>query len=827
MQAAENQIINIISQNNVVTVASFDPACMDAWMDWICVEAFRECRSGGGSTGAFTSKCGYLAKFPQFASIIPDCNAITSNDGNGTCYGSVLAKPAFQYPQCPPPLVRRPTLPPTSTNQSSNTTLASQSLLPPSVALEPLVTCIDTLQCCLPCPISKALYPRGRLERILIVTFPFRLISTLLSLFVVISYIFLPGRREHPKVLILYGSLGVFILQCGTLIGNLIPEKVFCSSQGPWGIDELNGGATVPIISGTQDNNLVCGIQSFMVIVGALTILTWVLIILVNMHLQTVWNNNILSKAYPFLHFFCFGVPLSIAAATLATHSSRYTHGTMCVIARSVIDRLLFLPAACIMVPAVMVHLCTSSWISFATAGKASVDNSRNGNGAGAGGHRRRKSNVRIVESSSDVDDVGKLEDGVTSGNEGKPGSSGQKRRKRSKSEVGAVPGGRLLTEGNENSGSVDSSNVESGKPSSAPVNGSEHLYQTHGVSGMDGRKSFDTSAGPSSGVLRATRRRSGSTSTGATSAIRGGNNVPPLPSIPPAAAIGISGNRGPTTPVLEFAGGVRPSMESSRTVTAITTTAWRPSGEIDVTESRNGLEEKTDNDDGLEIVGVFSVQVRLLIMAFAIMFLFIGFWAFYEYDVGILLSLINNPVLTLTNTPFEKWLVCLQNTPASQNPWDTCSDQHMSSLPRLPRMFGLEILLSCVGVVDFMIFFSKSWISEWKQVLGFKSKDDGDDGSNDEGQSVRSSTKLKTWSWTSWLNLFTRRKSLGGGKITSRLGGGFSRNQRAGGLDEDDEYQFDEMEGAIPIGTMGSGRGMSSGATSLSSGRVNTKAGR
>ncbi|CAG8658266.1 28667_t:CDS:2 [Dentiscutata erythropus] len=187
--------------------------------------------------------------------------------------------------------------------------------------------------CCLPCPQSYFLYPEGYLEKGFLATQIVRAISAITSFIMVISYLVLPGKRSHPSSLILFASIAIFLYSSSVFFSLGNPNAIQCTND---------------VEPSTQDNNALCSFQG---------------IIIVNLHIHTVWNSNIIGNNYLYLHLIGWGVPIILTIIALAARSIMYQFATLCLVQQSKANFIFFYPLASIVVPSFLIHIATFFYI--------------------------------------------------------------------------------------------------------------------------------------------------------------------------------------------------------------------------------------------------------------------------------------------------------------------------------------------------------------------------------------------------------------------------------------------------------------------------------
>jgi hypothetical protein len=99
--------------------------------------------------------------------------------------------------------------------------------------------------CCIPCPMPYSLYSTGALDGFRVSTI-FKSVSAIAALLLVISYLFLPKKREHPALLILFSAIAILIYSAGGFFALIEPRKLQCGND---------------FVTSTMHNNQLCLVQ--------------------------------------------------------------------------------------------------------------------------------------------------------------------------------------------------------------------------------------------------------------------------------------------------------------------------------------------------------------------------------------------------------------------------------------------------------------------------------------------------------------------------------------------------------------------------------------
>ncbi|GBB98155.1 hypothetical protein RclHR1_03150018 [Rhizophagus clarus] len=213
--------------------------------------------------------------------------------------------------------------------------------------------------CCVPCPQSYNLYPQGYYVKGIFAAQIIKSISAIFSGFVLISYIILPKRRSHPSIMLLFISLSIFLYSSNVFFSIFNQKKIQCVDN---------------ITPSTQENNTLCAIQGAFLIFAAQASTIWAGIVMLNFHLHTVWDSNLLANKYIYIHLIAWGIPSLLTLIALTTASIKYQFGGFCTVAINIANELYFYPMLTIVIPSFLIHLYTSYHIF--KSSKTSLTNS-------------------------------------------------------------------------------------------------------------------------------------------------------------------------------------------------------------------------------------------------------------------------------------------------------------------------------------------------------------------------------------------------------------------------------------------------------------------
>ncbi|KAG0221055.1 hypothetical protein BGX31_010240 [Mortierella sp. GBA43] len=199
--------------------------------------------------------------------------------------------------------------------------------------------------CCLPCPQTNAFYKPGALDNGFFITDVLKGVSAGLALVLAISYIVLPDKLQHPSNLILFAAIATAIFGAAVAPSYGNPRRIQCAANGV-------------TVASSYNNNL-CTIQGAWLLFGAISTTAWLSIVIINLHLHTVWNSSWLSRRAWLAHTIGWLIPAAFAAIAVVTKSIGWNNSNMCMATQDSSNILLFIPLGVIMIPSTLLHLAT------------------------------------------------------------------------------------------------------------------------------------------------------------------------------------------------------------------------------------------------------------------------------------------------------------------------------------------------------------------------------------------------------------------------------------------------------------------------------------
>ena len=90
----------------------------------------------------------------------------------------------------------------------------------------------------------------------------------------------------------------------------------------------------------------------------------WCTVMILNLHLHTVWNNNFLMDKYIILNVICWGAAAAIMGVCVGLHAIKFEFANLCLLEVDLIMKAFFYPMAAIVLPGFIAHFATFIYIA-------------------------------------------------------------------------------------------------------------------------------------------------------------------------------------------------------------------------------------------------------------------------------------------------------------------------------------------------------------------------------------------------------------------------------------------------------------------------------
>ncbi|GJJ69594.1 hypothetical protein EMPS_01941 [Entomortierella parvispora] len=209
--------------------------------------------------------------------------------------------------------------------------------------------------CCLPCPQTDSFYKPGILDRGFFIMDILKSLSAFLALVVAVSYMVLPEKLQHPSNLILFAAISSSLFSAAVIPSYGDPRRIQCATH--------QANPLLPIVTATSYNNALCTFQGAWVIFGSMATTAWLSLVIMNLHLHTVWNAPwFLTRQWVF-HAIGWGLPATLTVIAVTTKSIGWNNSNMCMATQDTAEWLLFIPMGAVMLPSVTLHVATFVYI--------------------------------------------------------------------------------------------------------------------------------------------------------------------------------------------------------------------------------------------------------------------------------------------------------------------------------------------------------------------------------------------------------------------------------------------------------------------------------
>ncbi|KAJ3005905.1 hypothetical protein HKX48_000396 [Thoreauomyces humboldtii] len=368
-QATETGLISSAAQLEVLKVQLISWECGALLQSLVCAQTFPSCPSTQATPQfACRSSCQLAATTcaPVFLANnihypLPDCNNATdvnyartqpfaddvSNPVTATCVSSEANLASVQTDiSCPFPYIRNPYWP----DRTAPTEFCNGP-------------------CCAPCPIASLLHAPGVFDRQVLIHQIVHFIAFLLSLYVVVSYSILPGRRDHPADIVLHFAIASAIWMAVSLWTLPSVRRIQCSPDG--------------VTPSSAMNNTLCGAQAAWLLVGVHATVLWGAYMIWNLHFTIVHKSSILARYKPLGIILCWGVPILLTVITLMADTVDASTGPICFVSSKAAIKYVFGVQGFIMVPTMVVNVYT--FLHIARVAKLAGSSSASAPGASSG----------------------------------------------------------------------------------------------------------------------------------------------------------------------------------------------------------------------------------------------------------------------------------------------------------------------------------------------------------------------------------------------------------------------------------------------------------
>ncbi|CAG8513077.1 13974_t:CDS:2 [Ambispora leptoticha] len=228
-------------------------------------------------------------------------------------------------------------------NFNNQTNEGCPSPLLPSNGKE-LDTCFN--DCCLPCPFPDNFYRTGTLDRAYKIFSSLGIVSFFLMLFLAVNFMMLPSAKRNPttKQILLPFALSVCIF----------------TFEGFFTVQQQESQCHSEIEQATIHNNGYCATQAFFELSGAYAIACWSSLLIVHLHLLSVWRCEVITRNIKFFHVIIWTIV--ILSGVIPMSLDTIASGNICFLDRSA-NSAFYYPLSFIYVVFIL-HLATCIYMA-------------------------------------------------------------------------------------------------------------------------------------------------------------------------------------------------------------------------------------------------------------------------------------------------------------------------------------------------------------------------------------------------------------------------------------------------------------------------------
>ncbi|RHZ46304.1 hypothetical protein Glove_627g42 [Diversispora epigaea] len=198
--------------------------------------------------------------------------------------------------------------------------------------------------CCLRCPFVNNFYPENKIDNIYYILSFIRIASFFAVLIIVLSYIVLPNKREHPAVTVLCFNSSLLIFLGITFFYTGDHKRIQCAND---------------ITQANISNNFLCGIQGIILIFTTFTLILYCFLLILHLHFQTVWHSNIIQRCYIIFQMFVLSISSFLTLLPAITKQISFEFGAVCLVSYQKAEWYFWTPLAVFVISGFIIHIWT------------------------------------------------------------------------------------------------------------------------------------------------------------------------------------------------------------------------------------------------------------------------------------------------------------------------------------------------------------------------------------------------------------------------------------------------------------------------------------